>query len=545
MEMNKKPIQYNISFPNVWGGGQILAFSGIDGTTDFENGLCFRTLHDGIGLELMLPAGAKIVFGQGLPEKVVLTSDVIDIVVRTERVRGAFLDALHFLMEGECTIVEKSEKIAVKQEKNITLIGVEGFFVPSKIDAALNSVIASRLRWLNSLNVPSLFSSDERRSFLKAASIMKSQVCTPSGFIKHRWTTPDRWPHRRMWLWDSAYHAIGWRHLDIEIARECIESVFDSQFEDGRISCTCGPDIRTEETQPPVLGTAVMAIDSVVPDVQWLKEMYMGLCRYVTWDIHNRSSVGGLLGWHTEKNSASCRCGESGMDNSPRFDGHVPLNAVDFNSYAALECENLCRIARKLGKNEDAVLWNKRYKHFSRSINQRLWNEEIGIYMDCCAETGEQTGVLSGAGFLPLICGASARYQAERLARHLKIPGYFATALPLATVSPRQPEFYSKDMWRGPAWVNLNWLIHKGFLRYGFEVECKTIADKTLKEIERCYKKYGTFFEFYDDSAQVDPPDLLRKGKNEPGSSYNQVIHDYGWTAALYVDWKHHMLSMC
>jgi putative isomerase len=36
----------------------------------------------------------------------------------------------------------------------------------------------------------------------------------------------------------------------------------------------------------------------------------------------------------------------------------------------------------------------------------------------------------------------------------------------------------------------------------------------------------------------VDPPALLRKGRCAPEiSPYHQVIHDYGWTATLYLDW--------
>lgn len=35
----------------------------------------------------------------------------------------------------------------------------------------------------------------------------------------------------------------------------------------------------------------------------------------------------------------------------------------------------------------------------------------------------------------------------------------------------------------------------------------------------------------------VAPPKLWRKGKCAPEvSPYNQVFHDYGWTATLYVD---------
>ena len=62
---------------------------------------------------------------------------------------------------------------------------------------------------------------------------MKSQVYSPEGRIKHRWTTPDRWPHRGMWLWDSAFHAIGFRHVDVEVARDAISAVFDAQREGG------------------------------------------------------------------------------------------------------------------------------------------------------------------------------------------------------------------------------------------------------------------------------------------------------------------------
>jgi hypothetical protein len=49
------------------------------------------------------------------------------------------------------------------------------------------------------------------------------------------------------------------------------------------------------------------------------------------------------------------------------------------------------------------------------------------------------------------------------------------------------------------------------------------------------YLKYGTLFEFYDDRKKVDPPELLRKGRNLP-DSYHQAFHDFGWTATLYID---------
>ena len=66
------------------------------------------------------------------------------------------------------------------------------------------------------------------------------------------------------------------------------------------------------------------------------------------------------------------------------------------------------------------------------------------------------------------------------------------------------------------------------------------LRHKTAREIERTCDKYGTLFEFFDDRLEVEPPQLLRKGKCAPEiSPYHQVFHDYGWTATLYADILH------
>ena len=92
-------------------------------------------------------------------------------------------------------------------------------------------------------------------------------------------------------------------------------------------------------------------------------------------------------------------------------------------------------------------------------------------------------------------------------------------------------------MWRGPVWINLNWLIIYGLNRYGCHKEAEEIREITLREIERMAMKYGTFFEYFDSLGEDDPTKLLRKGKCAPEeSAYHQVMHDFGWTTTLYVD---------
>ena len=167
-------------------------------------------------------------------------------------------------------------------------------------------------------------------------------------------------------------------------------------------------------------------------------------------------------------------------------------------------------------------------------MNERLWSDAHGFYMDCDAASGEHRPLLTAAGFLPLLCGAASAEQAERLAGHLRTT--FDTAVPVATIAPQHEELYAKDMWRGPMWPNISWSIAEGFERYGLQDEAALIRERTCAVIEKYYERYGSIFEFYDSADEVDPPRLPRKGPNNPDQWIHQVVFDYGWSAALYVD---------
>jgi hypothetical protein len=522
---------------DVWGGGQLLAFSGLDGPTDYAHALVARTAFDGVGIDVKLPGRCALRFGEGEAGDLLLAGDLFQLTTPAGAVRGAFLDAHHLLIEGPCRVDAKGPEIAVAREGARTLVAAAAKLDASALGRDLDAAMEDRSRWLASRRLPGDLPPLRRKTLYKALSIMKTQVCTPEGHVRHRWTTPDRWPHRGLWLWDSAFHAIGWRHVDVGLAREMLQAVLDGQREDGQVPIRTVPNRRHEFTQPPVLALAAMRIEQTEPDRDWLAEVYPALCAQVEWDLSHRDSDGaGLVEWAVEEN-VHCRSGESGMDNSPRFDSARPLDATDFNAYLALECEILARFAESLGRGDDAGRWTQRRRALCEGINRRLWNEDRGLYVDCDAETGRQTGVLAGAGFFPLICGAASDAQADRLAGHLRNAETFATPLPVPTIAACDTEHYAKDMWRGCVWVNVNWLIAWGLDRYGYADLAGDIRRRTVEEIEYWYGRYGSIFEFYDDRRELPPPQLLRKGKCAPRESpFHQVFFDYGWSATLYVD---------
>jgi hypothetical protein len=527
-----------------WCRGQLIAFSAVDGPTDYQSGLVIRTTERPPSLEIVRPERAQIVFGAPPQTDIIVANDFFSFQSSAGRTSGCLLNAHHLLILGPPLRLEASGMIRSVSKGGRCLIGSASHFDPSLLDADFDACFSQRSRWI--LGQPLLrdSSGSSRVVMFRALSVMKGQMSSAEGAIRHRWSTPDRWPHKDMWLWDSVFHAIGWRHVDPALAAEMIDAVFDGQRADGfvphQLSPIQGP---SAITQPPLLAYGIKLVYEAAPNIEWLRLHYAKLCAYVGWDLAHRDQDGdGLVGWLIEGDPAS-RSGESGMDNSPRFDFHYPtqLAAVDFNAYLALECETLAGFAALLGLAKDVALWEQRQTRLCRLINQYLWSEAHQFYCDYDATSRTLSPVLSSAGLLPLICGAPTAEQAAVLAGHLRDPTMFGTAFPVPSIAARDKTHYAKDMWRGPSWVNVNWLIARGLERYAahgddFVALARAIDTATMREIERSCAIYGTFFEYFDDRQTVEPPLLLRKGSCDEDNPFRQVIHDYGWTTTLYVD---------
>ncbi len=535
---NRKRFTRQPELLSIWGKGQLLAFSGIDGQTDSVSALCLRTRGEMAAIEIKMPhQGGVIMFDINPPVHTYLASDHFTLQLADGSVvRGVFADCRHLLIEGPAHILGMTDQVQFAGNDRKILIGVTGFFDQSILNSDFNCIYRERADFLSRLEYPYGISRESRQTLAKAYSMVKNQIYSPEGLIKHRWSTPDRWPHHWMWLWDSTFHALGMRHVDPQLAKDCISAVFDCQQADGFIPHCMRPDGSSDITQPPILGLGISAVMEVESDMNWLAALYPKLSAYLKWVMKNRDNDGaGLVEWDIEEH-VNCRSGESGMDNSSRFDAAIKLDAPDFNAYLAADCEIASGFAEQLGLKTEAAFWKKECNRINRLINKRLWNDELKFYMDYDIETDKQGKILSSAGFLPLLSGAPSQAQARELVRHLSNPETFGTPFGVPSIS-RNSAGYSKDMWRGPVWININYLIIRGLERYGYVEEAGQLRDRTLREIEKYYLKYGTFFEYYDDRHEADPPELLRKAQRvEDGKPYHQVLFDYGWTATLYID---------
>lgn len=546
--------------PNVWGGGQLFAFSGLEGDTSWEHPLVGSLLPDRVGvdfhqspsvvLELVPSAPAEIVpevvlgdvFALNLGEAPVLVAwaDRFTIVGQM----GAGLSVR--LHEAEDEIETKGGHFALARAGDdsgkwaLAYDPASAAAARARATAALAldvaQVAAQRRASIEGVDAAGLAAPADPRTYRKAASVLKVNVMSPEGSIGRRWTTPDRWPHRHMWLWDSAFHSLGWLHLNPQMAQDTLEAMVEAAYPDGMIPLCSAPTPHPYQvSQPPLLAWTVWEVHQATRDVGFAVRLYEGLAGYIRWFERERDrNHNGLYEWWKDEDNTLCHCGESGLDNSPRFDQPGIDDHVDLNCMLVNEMEVLARIALIADRFDEAAEWQEQAEALAALINERMWDEATGFYYDLRAD-GTLLPLKTVVGFLPLWAGIASEAQAGRLMAHLLDPREFACEFPVPTVALDEPSF-SDDMWRGPTWINTNFLIHRGLRRYGLTAEADDLRGRTMREIQRWYEQTGAIYEYYDNFARTEPGLLHRKGGVGSAGGYGVgTIRDYGWSAALYV----------
>lgn len=553
--------------PCKWGQGQLFAFSALDGDSFFNDDFTGTLAGDKIGVIFHTLCRRTLYFADLnkfiLPEFGCVTSDMIILktlagslsMMFAERhlvvgeysdVAGVFVSLggdgevirkddieIHSTSDGEYTaILKRNGRFAFaygKSEDEVTKLCNKGM----EID--LEALKAEKSKPYEDRTV-----ADSRYGALysKCISVMKSQLYSPEGNIKRIWSTPDRLPHRNMWLWDSVYHAIGHRHLDTEIAENLILALFDVQKEDGFIPHMIKPDCISAITQPPVIAWGSWLVYEKSGNKDFLKTVLENNKTFLLWcKANRRKSEKELYSWHTNPDLNN-RCDESGMDNSPRFDTESDLYAIDFSCFMANEARFMKKIAEELGDSENADIFKSWFEEIKADINSTLWDDEYGFYYDYDIQNSCFNKVQSVSSFLPIFAGICDSVKAEKLISHLKNSNEFGTEFPVPSISKKDKSF-GTDMWRGPVWINYNYMIFKGLAEYGYNDISKEIKDKTLKVIDEWYDRTGTVYEFYDSENRIPPFCFNRKGEVVEPYDFRikyQTIRDYGWSITLTFD---------
>jgi len=426
---------------------------------------------------------------------------------------GTFVRKADNLIAAE---IESSGRIAIAwgdEERPTTDVEMEGLFGIDWEDLA-----QKRLEWINGLAVPPNLSERYRAFYLRCCSSLKTNSSQPEGAMTVPWTTPDRWPHRHCYFWDSAFQALGYALIDPEWGKNAVRAQWCQQRDDGFITSMVHHDgTGSAETNSAVLAWLTWEMMGPEPDREFVEdEAYPHLAAYHRCCLAHRDPK-----WH---NLIVWDRFSHGMDNSGRFDAGLPKVFIDANLYVVHDLLIMEKMARFLENEDEAGAWRKAWKELGKAVNDHLWDEEDGFYYDM-AEDGSLVKTKSMAAFVALLAEIVSGERKERLLARLLDPDEFWTKMPIATMSLTDPTYW-KNMWRGPMWPNTSYVAYRALQKAGRTDEARELAERVLEEEVRWYEATGGIYEFYDAEGEVPPLELGRKtGKG--------ALNDYGWGMAV------------
>ncbi|MFJ8361797.1 MGH1-like glycoside hydrolase domain-containing protein [Streptomyces sp. NPDC093984] len=406
-------------------------------------------------------------------------------------------------------------------------------------------------------------------------------------------TVPSRTLYPHQWSWDSAFIAIGLRHLSARRAQQELESLLAGQWADGRIphivfnsalppdayfpspdfwqSARAGHAVGAPAApqtsgivQPPVHALAAWLVHRAEPEESgrrgFLARVYPRLVAWHDYLVSRRDLDGGGL-------AATVHPWEPGMDNSPCWDQalrriqpaapdafqRADLNHgnpadrptdLDYGRYVRLAADYresgyddrraqhrfavedpsfnallitsewaLAAMARALG-TPDAP-HTERAKRLTGQLISRLWDDTAGLFRVRDLVGGGLVDERSVAGLVPLVVPHLPQSIAARLTDTLGGPHFKAPATGLVpSYDLTGHAFDPQRYWRGPAWFNTAWLIHRGLCTHGYTAGAGRLRRDFLEAAG-----WSRFAEY------IDPVTGAARG-----------ARNFSWTAALTLD---------
>ncbi len=376
---------------------------------------------------------------------------------------------------------------------------------------------AAETRWHNWFAAVPVVEDQYRAQYYYAWWIMRAGLISTRFYTTREAMTPSMIHYVGIWQWDAFFHALAYRHVEPHLAHDQLRIVLDHQRVDGMIPDAIHDEgtvtrlnfpVEADVTKPPLIAWTAWKLYEMDHDREFLDEVYEPIVRWNNWWFEQNDIDGnGLCEYHHPFSS--------GLDDSPLWDDGMPVEAPDLNTYLCMQQEALSKIARVLGLSTEANEWAQRADEQAQRMIKFRWDEDAGLFW--AVRQGTRVNVRTPFNLFPLITGRMPSEITRRLVAHLTDERQFWTKYPLPTVALDDPKFNPLQMWRGPAWVNVNYLMIEGLQRSGFPEIARELRTRTLDLI----LGENDIYEYYNPMTGERPP---------------KAASTFGWSSAVFID---------
>jgi neutral trehalase len=159
------------------------------------------------------------------------------------------------------------------------------------------------------------------------------------------------------------------------------------------------------------------------------------------------------------------------------------------------------------------------YRYFLPPYYSKMGEDELSLFLDYDLIANDWIKSKTVSSLMPLSTGLLLQNEAETMVKWLRHsyhcgPGKYCHEPALPSTGLQAEYFSPLTYWRGPVWINMNWLFWLGLLDYGYTKEAEVIREGIFELVQR----HGVR-EYYDPFT----------GKGLGGK-------DFSWTAALVID---------
>lgn len=356
-----------------------------------------------------------------------------------------------------------------------------------------------------------------REQYYFAWLVMRTGLISSRFYTTREAMTPSKLYYIGVWQWDAFFHALAYRHVEPRLAQDQIRIVLDHQRADGMIPDAIHDEgvvthltfpIEADVTKPPLLAWSAWKLYEVDGDREFLDEIYEAVVRWNRWWFDHNDTDGDGLPEYQHPFS-------SGLDDSPLWDDGMPVTAPDLNTYLVLQEEAIARMAEVIGEQGDAAAWGGRADRLAERMIDKLWDPEAGLFW--AMHEGARVNVRTPFSLLPLITGRMPAEIVDRLIEHLTNPDEFWTRYPVPTVAKNDPAYSPLEMWRGPSWVNINYLLAEGLSRVGRDDLARELRRRSLEMMQSS----DDIYEYYHPETAEIPP---------------KAAPLFGWSSALFIE---------
>jgi len=354
------------------------------------------------------------------------------------------------------------------------------------------------------------------RPYYYAWMILRMGLLSPMGCLKREALAPSKTHYLGVWHWDAYFHALAYRHVDAKLAQDQLLAVLDHQtdsgmipdvvYDEGIIVRESGPEGR-ELTKPPLIAWSALKLFETGSGSGFLKDIYDRLVRWNNWWLEHCDDDRDGIAQYNHPYS-------SGLDDSPLWDAGMPVESPDLNTYLCVQMQSLAAIARVIGRYDDADLWDREARDLAQRISSHFYDPASGVYW--ATKDHSPIRVLTPFNLFPIWTGCLSSQELRAAISNLTRENWLWTEFGVPTVSRGDRTYDPNRMWRGPIWVNVNYMLVEALSKAGYHSLAATLANRTTDLVA----SQGVAEYFNSMTGEV--PD--------------RAAPAFGWSAALFVD---------